>query len=116
MSSGHLRRALEDAGRVRQLSKQAFDRTSLIEVCVAIADMDETFAFGDLYERLESAADQVGVVPPDESSVRNDLKRLRDTFRALERQPVSRGDRVKREKRLKSPIWALAHDLVDRTG
>jgi hypothetical protein len=101
------------AEAVRATSKAAFGRDHLIETCLAAASLGETFVFDDLMAALRENCEKVGVGPPSASTVRQDLNRLRDTLRAVERLPAVRGERLRREARRDSAIWALCRELAE---
>jgi hypothetical protein len=111
-----LLRALTHADQVRLASKAAFGREFLIESCLAIAALDDTFLFEDVFVLLAEVADQAGVQPPSSSAIRKDLERLRDTFGVIERLPATRGERLRREVRRPSQLWSLCIELVDRVS
>ncbi len=106
--------ALVHAERVRRLSKAAFGRDFLVETCLAIAALDETFLFDDVSDLLAAAAREAHVAPPSASATRKDLDRLREAFGAIERIPAHRGERLRREVRRATPLWALCAELAER--
>ena len=102
------------AALVRQTSRAAFGRDFLVETCLAICELDQTFLFDDVHARLVRAATEAAVQPPSSSAVRKDLQRIRDAFGATDRLPATRGERLRREIRVASPLWDLCRHLADR--
>jgi hypothetical protein len=115
MSRTDLLNALVQADRVRRASKAAFGREFLVETCLAITSLDETFLFDEVIASLSEAAAETHAQPPSESTIRKDLERLRETFGAIERLPPSKGERLRREVRRPSPLWDLCDELATRT-
>jgi hypothetical protein len=104
---------LRRAEAVRATSKAAFGRDHLIETCLAAASLGDTFVFDDLMAALGETCGELEVSPPSASTVRQDLNRLRGTFRAVERLPAVRGERLRREARHASAIWTLCRELAE---
>jgi hypothetical protein len=100
--------------RLRRTSKDAFGREFMIETCLAIRFLEETFLFDDVFEALSSASREAGAPEPSASVVRKDLQRLRETFRATRRLPPTKGERLRRETRLETPLWSLCERLAER--
>ncbi len=105
---------LGESERLRRTSKDAFGREFMIETCLAICLLEKTFLFDDVFDTLTSASRDAGALEPSSSVVRKDLQRLRETFAAIQRLPPTRGERLRRETRLETPLWSLCERLAAR--
>lgn len=85
-----------------------------METCLAITSLAETFLFDEVFELLSEVATEAHSPPPSVSAIRKDLDRLRDTFSAIERLPFTKGERLRREVRRSSSLWALCDELALR--
>lgn len=101
---------------LRHLSRRAFNSSYRIEVGLAIPELDETFVFDELWELLAEICKQSAVEAPSQSKVREEVRRLREDFGALERLPRARGSLIQREIRKPSPFWDLCRHLSVRSS
>jgi hypothetical protein len=87
-----------------------------VEIALAIVEIDGTFVFDELYDRVEAISEASGMDEvPSESKVRVELDRLRN-IGALERMAKVKGESVKREVPRESALWALCRELSERAG
>ena len=105
---------LRTSDQLRRLSKRVFNSEFRIEVALAVAELEETFIFDELWEAVSELAARSEIEPPSASKVREEVKRMRVDFGALERLPRVRGSLIQREVRRPSALWALCRQLHDR--
>ena len=102
--------------RVRDISRAAFGRESQIEVALIVRDLADEFAFDDVITAVLEMCERCEIDAPSEAAVRTDLKRMRETFGALERLPRLRGTIERREVRRPGPLWELCEALYSRAA